>query len=117
MCYIHSHSPSLGGPVALNRPPTAAADLVYDNSEQSTGRSVAGDSESTTVWTQSSDTTTTPPSTDSEGSNYYLLQPTPLAPVESPHLVYAQVDPVKQTQVQPPANDDPVQYAQIEHQD
>ena len=50
--------------------------------------------------------------TDSEGSNDHLLQPSPLAPV-----LYAQVDPVKQTQVQRPANDDPVQYAQIEHQD
>ena len=55
--------------------------------------------------------------TDSEGSNDQLLQPTPPAPVGSPHLVYAQVNPVKQTQVQPPTNDDPVQYAQIEHQD
>ena len=50
--------------------------------------------------------------TDSEGSNDHLLQPSPPAPV-----LYAQVDPVKQTQVQPPANDDPVQYAQIKHQD
>ena len=36
----------------------------------------------------------------------------------SPHtVVYAQVDPVKQNGPQPPTNDDPVQYAQIEHQD
>ena len=33
---------------------------------------------------------------------------------ESPPMVYAQLN-VKQTQVQPPACDDPVQYAQIEH--
>ena len=32
-------------------------------------------------------------------------------------VVYAQVDPVKQNGPQPPTNDDPVQYAQIEHQD
>ena len=36
----------------------------------------------------------------------------------SPHtVVYAQVDTVKQNDPQPPTNDDPVQYAQIEHQD
>ena len=107
-------SPSLGGPVPLYQPPTPATDLVYVNSEQSTGRQVASDSKSTSVWTQSSDT---PPSTDSEGSNGHLLQPSPLSPVGSPHLVYAQLQSVKLTQVQPPANDDPVQYAQIEHQD
>ena len=112
--FCNIHSPSLGGPVPLYRPPTQAADLIYVNSEQSTGRQVASNSESTTVWTQSSDT---PPSTDSEGSNDHLLQPSPPAPVGSPHLVYAQLESVKQTQVQPPANDDPVQYAQIEHQD
>ena len=55
--------------------------------------------------------------TDSEGSNDHLLQPSPPAPVESSHLLYAQVDPVKQTQVPPPANDDPVQYTLIKHQD
>ena len=55
--------------------------------------------------------------TDSEGSNDGLLQSSPPAPVGSPHLVYAQLEAVKLTQVQPPANDDPVQYAQIEHQD
>ena len=46
------------------------------------------------------------PEADSEGLNDHLLQPRPPAPVESPHLLYAQIDPVKQTQVQPPANDD-----------
>ena len=55
--------------------------------------------------------------TDSEGSNDSLLQSSPPAPVGSQHLVYAQIDLVKQTQVQPPANDDPVQYAHIEHPD
>ena len=50
------------------------------------------------------------------GSNDHLLQPNP---VESPHLVYMQLEAVRQTQALPPANDDPVhvQYAQIEHQD
>ena len=115
LCYIPS--PSLGGPVQLHEPPTPTADLVYVNSEQTRGRQVVSDSESTAVWTQSSDTSTTPPSTDSEGSNDHLLQPSPPATVRSPHLVYAQLESVKLTQVQPPANDDPVQYAQIEHQD
>ena len=55
--------------------------------------------------------------TDSEGSNDHLLQSNPPAPVESPHLLYAQVEAVKQTQVPPPASDDHVQYAQIKHQD
>ena len=114
---IHIYSPSLGGPVPLYQPPAAAADLVYVNSEQTTGSRVARDSESTAVWTQSSDTSTTPPSTDSEGSNDNLLQPSPPAPVGSPHLVYAQLESVKLTQVQPPSSDEPVQYAQIEHQD
>ena len=113
--FCNIHSPSLGGPVPLYQPPAAAADLV--NSEQTTDSRVGRDSESTTVWTQSSDTSTTPPSTDSEGSDDPLLQPSPPASVGSPHLVYAQLEAVTQTQVQPPANDDPVQYAQIEHQD
>ena len=115
------HSPSLGGPVQLYKPSTAVAELVYANSELTTNTPVARDPENTVPRIQSSDSTTsssiTPPSTDSEGSNYHLLQPSPLAPVESPHLVYAQLEIVKQTQVHPPANDDPVQYAQIEHQD
>ena len=115
--FCNIHSPSLGGPVPLYKPSTAAADVVYVNSEQTTGRPVARDSESTAVWRQSSDTATTPSSTDSAGSNDHLLQPTPPVPVGSPHLMYAQLEAVKQTQVQPPANDDPVQYAQIEHQD
>ena len=115
--FCNIHSPSLGGPVPLYSPPTSAADLVYVNSEQqTTGRRIARDSqtESTSVWTQSSDT---PPSTDSEGSNDHLLQPSPPAPVGSRHLVYAQLEAVKLTQVQPPVTDDPVQYSQIEHQD
>ena len=66
---IHIYSPSLGGPVPLYQPPTPAADLVHVNNEQTTGSRVARDSESTSVWTQSSDTSTTPPSTDSEGSD------------------------------------------------
>ena len=117
-CFCYIHSPTLGGPVPLYEPSTAATELVYANSELTTNTPVARDPENTVPRTQSSESTTTSsPSTDSEGSNYYLLQPTPPAPVESPHLVYAQLDAVKQTQVQPPANDDLVQYAQIEHQD
>ena len=111
-------SPSLGGPVPLYEPSTATAELVYANSELTTNTPVSRDPENTVPRTQSSESTTTSsPSTDSEGSNYYLLQPTPPPPVESPHLVYAQLEAVKQTQVLPPASDDPVQYTQIKHQD
>ena len=90
---------------------------MYVNSEQTTSTPVARDPETTVPRTKSLDFTTSSPSTDSEGSNDHLLQPSPLASVGSPHLVYTQLEAVKQTQVQPPANDDPVQYAQIEHQD
>ena len=99
--FCNIHSPSLGGPVPLYQPPTPAADLIYVNSEQRTGRQVASNSESTTVWTQSSDTSTTPPSTDSEGSNDHLLQPSPPASVGSPHLVYAQLEAVKHADSSP----------------
>ena len=113
-------SPSLGGPVQLYKSSTAVAGLIYANSELTTSTAVARNPE-TVPRTQSSDSTTlssstTPPSADSERSNDPLLQPSPPAPVESPHLVYAQLEAVKQTQVLPPASDDHVQYAQIEHQ-
>ena len=57
---------------------------------------------------------TNSPSTVSERSDDLLLPPSPPAPARSPN--YVQLN-VQQTQVPPPANDDHVQYAQIEHQD
>ena len=55
-------------------------------------------------------------SSDSDGAGDPFLPHSPSVPAGSQNLVYAQLN-VKQTQVQPPANDDLVQYAQIEHQD
>ena len=100
------HSLSLCGPVLPCKPPVTEAVYVAP------GKPKISDSAKTS---QSSLHTT-----DSEGPDHsgdLLLQSSPLSPVGSPHLVYAQLGSVKQTQVQPPANDDPVQYAQIEHQD
>ena len=81
------YSPSLGGPVLLHKP------------------QVTSHPESTSI-------------TDSEGSNDHLYcSPAPRLQWRVHTWVYAQLEAVKQTQVQPPANDDPVQYAQIEHKD
>lgn len=73
--------------------------------------------------TESTDSATSLSSTGSGGSGESLLPPTTsasapshTAPAKSSQLLYAQLN-VKQTQVSPPANDDHVQYAQIEHQD
>ena len=73
--------------------------------------------------TESTDSATSSSSTGSGGSGDRLLPPSTSAsvpshpaPAKSPQLLYAQLN-VKQTQVSPPANDDHVQYAQIEHQD
>ena len=66
--------------------------------------------------TQSS-TTTAQHTISSEGSSEQIpeLAHSPLAPgaVESSDLVYAHLDWVKQPQIPPPTNDDPVQYAEI----
>ena len=92
--------------------------MVYVTSEQTTSIPVAIDHEHTTVWMQTLDsapsTLQTGSSTESGHSSDLLLPPSRPAPVGGSHLVYAQLN-MKQTQVQPPAGDDPVQYAQIEH--
>ena len=54
-------------------------------------------------------------STSSGRSDDPLLPPSP--PVQAGKGIYAEVDPVKQTQVQPPAKEEPVLYSQIKHQD
>ena len=112
------YSPSLGGPVPLYKPPVP--EVVYDTSEHTTSRPVARDTEHTEIWMQTIDsapsTLQTGSSTESGHSADLLLPPSHPAPARSPQLMYAQLN-VKQTQVQPPANGDPVQYAQIEHQD
>ena len=119
-CYNHLslNSPSLGGPVPLYQPPVS--EMVYVTTEQTTRRPVARDPEHTATLMQTLDSTPstlqTGSSTESGHSADLLLPPSHPAPARSPHLVYAQLN-VTQTQVQPPANDEHVQYAQIEHQD
>lgn len=73
--------------------------------------------------TESTDSATSSSSTGSWGSVVPLLPPSTsasapshTAPAKSPQLLYAHIN-VQQTEVPPPANDDHVQYAQIEHQD
>ena len=111
------HSPSLGGPVPIYKPPVT--EVVYATSEQATSRA---DSENTQIRTQSSDSTEstdTVPSSGSEGSGHssdLLLPPSPPVTAGSPHLVYAQVD-MRQTRVSPPASVEPVQYSHIAHKD
>ena len=112
------YSPSLGGPHPLYKPPVP--EVVYVTSEQTTTRPATRDPEHTAIWMQTIDsapsTLQTGSSTESGHSADLLLPPSHPAPARSPQLMYAQLN-VKQTQVQPPANGDPVQYAQIEHQD
>ena len=112
------YSPSLGGPHPLYKPPVP--EVVYVTSEQTTTRQVARDPEHTAIWMQTIDsapsTLRTGSSTESGHSADLLLPPSHLTLPRSPQLMYAQLN-VKQIQVQPPANGDPVQYAQIEHQD
>ena len=130
---IPGHSPSLGGPVPLYKPPVAEA--VYVTTEQTTSRPVATDpaiqmdtldSTPSTLQTsvamvpkvqtqKTSYSPTSSTSTISEGSEDRLLPPSQV-PASRPNLVYAQVN-VQQTQVPPPANDDCVQYAQLKQQD
>ena len=100
------HSLSLCGPVPLCKPPVTEAVYV------ATGKPEISESAKTS---QSSLHTT-----DSEGPDHSgdpLPQSSPPVPVGSPHLAYVQLEAVKLTQVQPPSSDEPVQYAQIEHQD
>lgn len=112
------------------KPPVT--EVLY--AKQITSRPVARDPESMANWMQTLDFT---PSTDNRDSGHSgdhslpsnsadsvksssstgsgesgdsSLQTSPSAPARSPHLVYAQLN-VKQSQIQPPANDDPVQYA------
>ena len=52
-------------------------------------------------------------SINSRSSDDPLLPPSP--PVQAGKVIYAEVDPVKQTRVQPPAKEEPVFYSQIKH--
>ena len=92
--------------------------LLLANSQLLVDRGSKGNRERTqsSDSADSADSATSSSSSDSGGSGDPLLPPSPSVPAGSQNLVYAQLN-VKQTQVQPPANDDLVQYAQIEHQD
>ena len=73
--------------------------------EQTTSR----DPERARGWFTSSDSI-------SRSSDDPLLPPSPPVQAGSPHKgIYADVDPVKQTRVQPPAKEEPVFYSQIKH--
>jgi len=57
-------------------------------------------------------------STSSGRSDDPLILPSPPVQAGSPHKGnYADVDSLKQTQVQPPAKEEPVLHSQIKHQD
>ena len=66
----------------------------------------------------SSDSAGSTSSTSSERSDDPLLLPSPPVQAGSPHKgIYADVDPVKHSRVQPPAKEELVLYSQIKHQD
>ena len=67
--------------------------------------------------TKSSDSADSTTSTSSGRSDDPLLPPSPPVKAGSLHKGnYADVDPVKQTRVQPPAKEEPVFYSQIKPQ-
>ena len=118
----YSQSPSLSGPVSLymvnvtteqttSRDPEYTANLMetLDSTPSTLQSSVAMAPE-----TQTQASVQTGSSTESGHSSDLLLPPSCPTPMGGSLLVYAQVN-VQQTQVHPPANDDHVQYAQIEH--
>ena len=99
------NSPSLGGPVPLYKPEVPEADY-----EQTTSR----DPERARDRFTSSDSAGSTSSTSSGRSDDSLLPPSPPVQAGSPHKgIYADVDPLKQTPVQPPAKEEPVLYSQI----
>ena len=103
------NSPSLGGPVPLYKPEVPEA-----NYEQTTSRNPGG----ARGQFMSSDSAGSTSLTSSGRSDDPLLLPSPPLQAGSPHKGnYADVDPLKQTPVQPPAKEEPVFYSQIKHQD
>ena len=83
-------------------------EVVYVNSQQTTS------GQFTIVQTQTSSTSF---SMDNERSGDLLPQPNTAVPAESPYpVVYLQIN-TKQTQVQPPDNDNHMQYGQKDHED
>ena len=100
-------------PVARDPEYTAVWMDTFDSTPSTLQASVAMAPE---IQTQTSYSPSSSPSTISGGSDDLLLPPSPPVPASKPNLVYAQVN-VQQTQVQPPSNDDHVQYAQLKQQD
>ena len=96
---------------SLHKPEAPEADY-----EQTTSR----DPERARDRFTSSDSAGSTSPTSSGRSDDTLLPPSPPVPVQagSPHKgIYTDVDPLKQTPVQPPAKKEPVFYSQIKHQD
>jgi len=104
--HFNPHSPSLCGPMPLYKPDVPEADY-----EQTTSR----DPERARDRFTSSDSAGSTSSTSSGRSDDPSLLPSP--PVQAGKGIYAEVDPVKQTRVQPPAKEEPVFYSQIKRQD
>ena len=104
------NSPSLGGLVPLDNPEVPEADYEQTTSrdpERARGRFTSSDSAAGST-----------SSINSRRSDDQLLLPSPPVQTGSPHKgIYADVDPAKQSRVQPPAKEDPVLYSQIKHQD
>ena len=99
--------------MSLYKPEVPEADY-----EQTTSRPVTRDPGSARGRTKSSDSADSTSSNSSGRSGDLLLPPSPPVQAKSPHKgIYADVDPLKQTQVQPPAKEEPVLYSQIKHQD
>ena len=85
--------------MTLNKPEVPEADY-----EQTTSR----DPERARGWFKSSDSAGSTSSTSSGRSDDSLLPSSPPVQAGSPHKgIYADVDPLKQTPVQPPAKEEP----------
>lgn len=97
----------------LNSPSHDKPKVPEADYEQTTSRQVP-----VSRRTQSSDSAESTSSAGSGGSDVPLLSTSPPAQAGSPHKgLYADIDPVKQTRVQPPAKEEPVLYSQIKYQD
>ena len=97
----------------LNSPSCDKHKVSEADYEQTTSRQVP-----VPIRTQSSDSAESASSAGSGGSDVPLLSSSPPAQARNPHKgLYADVDPVKQTRVQPPVKEDPVLYSQIKPQD
>ena len=96
----------------LNSPSPYKPEVPEADYEQTTSR----DPERARGRFTSSDSAGSTSSTSSGRSDDPLLPPSPPVQAKSPHKgIYADVDPLKQTPVHPPAKEEPVFYSQIKH--